>query len=137
MLEAHTEDLGGPSNTSTAERSILRRAATLTVQLELMETKFARAGDASPDELDLYSRTASNMRRLLEAVGIRRRPREVLSLSEYLRRTEDDADDGDVTDAEIVIDGDTTTSPERRMGDRGCEPEGPLDSDDRDRDDDG
>ena len=120
-----------------AERSILRRAATLTVQLELMETKFARAGDASPDELDLYSRTASNMRRLLEAVGIRRRPREVLSLSEYLRRTEDDADDGDVTDAEIVIDGDTTTSPERRMGDRGCEPEGPLDSDDRDRDDDG
>jgi hypothetical protein len=34
-------DLGGVDNTSAAERSIVRRVATLTVQLERLEEKFA------------------------------------------------------------------------------------------------
>jgi hypothetical protein len=130
VLLAHVQDLGGEDATSTAERSILRRAATLTVQLELMETKFAREGDASPDELDLYSRTAANMRRLLESVGIRRRPKEVQSLASYLSGMADEAEG--VQDAEIVIDGDTTTAPERRMGDHGCEPQRLSNDDDED-----
>jgi hypothetical protein len=40
-------DLGGFDNVSAAERSIIRRAATLTVELERLEAKFALAGEAS------------------------------------------------------------------------------------------
>jgi len=50
-----------------AERSIIRRASVLTVELERLEVKFASAGEAA--DLDLYQRTAGNLRRLLEAVG--------------------------------------------------------------------
>jgi len=77
VIRAHLVDLGGEDNASAAERSIIRRAAVLTVELERLETKFALAQEASPEELDLYSRVAANMRRLLESVGISRRPRDI------------------------------------------------------------
>jgi hypothetical protein len=70
-------DLGGEDNVSEAERSIVRRIATLTVELERLESVFAVAGEAKPDQLDLYQRTAGNLRRLLESIGIPRRPRDV------------------------------------------------------------
>jgi hypothetical protein len=69
--------LGGEANTSAAERSLVRRCAVLTVELELLEAKFATVGEASSDDLDLYQRTAGNLRRLLEAVGLQRRQRDV------------------------------------------------------------
>ena len=84
VIAAHLSDLGGADNTSAAERSIIRRASTLTVELERLEAKFATAGAANPDDLDLYQRTAGNLRRLLEAVGLQRRQRTVMSLSEYI-----------------------------------------------------
>lgn len=77
IIGMHLVDLGGVENATTAERSIVRRAATLTVELERLEAKFARAGEASDRDLDLYQRTAGNLRRLLEAVGIARRPRDI------------------------------------------------------------
>jgi hypothetical protein len=70
-------DLGGDDNVSEAERSIIRRVATLTVELELLELKFAKAGGAEAANLDLYQRTAGNLRRLLEAIGLQRRARDV------------------------------------------------------------
>jgi hypothetical protein len=45
--------------------------------LERLEAKFAEAGEASPDDLDLYQRTAGGLRRLLECVGLQRRLRDV------------------------------------------------------------
>jgi hypothetical protein len=42
-----------------------------------LEVKFALAGQANADDLDLYQRTAGNLRRLLEAVGLQRRARDV------------------------------------------------------------
>jgi hypothetical protein len=79
-------DLGGVDNTSEAERSIIRRAATLEVELEILEYRFASAGNgAQPEDLDLYQRAAGNLRRLFEAVGVRRRPRNITpTLSEYI-----------------------------------------------------
>ena len=62
---------------TAAERSIVRRAATLTVELERMEGAFASAGEATPEALDLYSRTAGNLRRLLESVGLQRRAKDI------------------------------------------------------------
>jgi hypothetical protein len=77
IIAAHTNDLGGEDNTSTAERSIIRRASVMTVELERLEAKFATSGAAGDSDLDLYQRTAGNLRRLLEAVGLQRRPRDI------------------------------------------------------------
>jgi hypothetical protein len=95
VIADHLSDLGGFDNCSAAERSIIRRASTLTVELERLEVKFAHAGEASAEELDIYARVASNMRRLLEAVGIQRRSKELESLDSYLSQqpTTDTAED--------------------------------------------
>jgi hypothetical protein len=130
-------DLGGVDNTSAAERSLIRRSAVLTVELERLEEKFAleahREGKRLPPEslliiaenamamaaryqpgpkgaananehadehryaywlgqarealraaagaellnLDAYQRCANSLKRLLEAVGLQRRTRDV------------------------------------------------------------
>ena len=77
IIAAHIADLGGVDGTSEAERSIIRRVAVLTIELEMLEARFALAGHAAPADLDLYQRTAGNLRRLLEAVGLQRRAREI------------------------------------------------------------
>jgi hypothetical protein len=86
LLAAHVSDMGGEDNISAAEHSIARRAAVLTVELERLEQRFALAGEASADDIDLYARVASNLRRLLESVGLQRRARTVVpaTLDEYL-----------------------------------------------------
>jgi hypothetical protein len=92
LIALHLADLGGEGAVSEAEKSIVRRAATLTVELERMEAQFATAGEAEPEALDLYQRTAGNLRRLLEAVGLQRRQRDVTpSLDNYLRENYGDA----------------------------------------------
>jgi hypothetical protein len=40
LIELHISDLGGIDAASEAERSIIRRAATLTIELERLEAKF-------------------------------------------------------------------------------------------------
>jgi hypothetical protein len=138
VISAHLSDLGGADNCSAAERSIVRRAATLTVELERLEEKFAlevnRDGKRLPPEsllivaenclamaaryqpgpkdapnenhdeqryahwlgqarealraaaatellnLEAYQRSANSLRRLLEAVGLQRRPRNALAI---------------------------------------------------------
>jgi hypothetical protein len=74
IISQHLVDLGGEDNCSSAERSLVRRASVMTVELERLEAKFAQAGEASEREFDLYIRAAGNLRRLLEAIGLRRRP---------------------------------------------------------------
>ena len=76
IIAAHVRDLG-EDNISAAECSIIRRASVMTVELERLEAKFAAAGGASERDLDLYIRAAGNLRRLLETVGLKRRPRDV------------------------------------------------------------
>ena len=61
----------------TAERSIVRRAAVLTTELEVLEVRFAKAGEASSLDLETYQRCANSLRRLLEAVGLQRRSRDL------------------------------------------------------------
>ncbi len=78
IISQHLVDLGGEDNCSSAERSIVRRASVMTVELERLEAKFAVAGEASERDLDLYIRAAGNLRRLLDAIGLQRRAREVV-----------------------------------------------------------
>ena len=48
----------------------------MTTELERIEIRFA-TNTATNDDLDLYQRTAGNLRRLLEAVGLKRVPRDI------------------------------------------------------------
>ena len=88
LIGLHLSDLGGEDAVSAAEASIIRRAATLTVELERLELVFATS-DAKPDDLDLYQRMSNTLRRLLETTGLKRVPRNVTpatleSLAEHL-----------------------------------------------------
>jgi|ERR1039458_2238805 hypothetical protein len=86
VIAEHLADIGGEDNTSAAERSIVRRAAVITTELEMLESRFAQAGEATAADLDLYIRASGNLRRLLEAVGLARRVRDVSpTLSDILR----------------------------------------------------
>jgi hypothetical protein len=89
LVSMHLSDLGGADRASEAELSIVRRASAITVDLEHIETRFAEANLAGrpPDsaDFDLYLRGANSLRRLLEAIGIKRVPRDITpKLSTYL-----------------------------------------------------
>ena len=95
LLALHLSDLGGSDQASEAEKAIVRRIATLIVELERLEMCFAEAGQATDHQLELYQRTANTLRRLLEAVGLQRRPKNVTpTLDQYLKAK------GEVIDAE-------------------------------------
>ena len=97
LIREHLADLGGFDNVSAAERSIIRRASVLTVELERLEAKFALAGEASVQDLDAYQRGANTLKRLLQRVGLQRRARDVgPTLDQYLAEVaaEDAAKEG-------------------------------------------
>jgi hypothetical protein len=99
VLAAHLSDLGGPDNISEAERSLIRRATTITVALERLEAKFAENdGDASTKDLLLYQRSAGALRRILQTLGLGRRSKDVSPphpleyAKQYDRRRAEDAE---------------------------------------------
>ena len=96
FIDAHLSDLGGIDNTSAAERSLVRRCATLSVELERLEGKFALAGKADPADLDLYIRASGNLRRILESLGLQRRTKDVTPSLGDLLRADQHRGNGDV-----------------------------------------
>lgn len=93
LLALMVSDLGGADNCSEAEKSLVRRASMLTLQLELMEQKWAQnGGEASDKSLITYQRVANSLRRILESIGLKRRSRDItLSLDQYLRQKRKEA----------------------------------------------
>jgi hypothetical protein len=61
-----------------ARLSSPRGASTLTAELERLDAKFAAAGEASSADLETYRLFADSLSRLLEAVGLQRRQRDVV-----------------------------------------------------------
>jgi hypothetical protein len=90
LIAEHLADLGGVDATSAAERSLVRRCAVLTTELERLETKFALAGEASAEDLDLYQKLTNTLRRALESLGLQRRMRDVTppTVDQYLRHVQ-------------------------------------------------
>jgi len=84
IIHAHQADLGGAAELSEGQRAILRRAALLQLQLEIMEQKFALREDgcASGKEMETYQRSSNSLRRLLESLGLHegRKARDVTTL---------------------------------------------------------
>jgi hypothetical protein len=73
-----TSDLGGPEAISEAQKILVRRAAMLCLQLELQEQRFAQnGGEAGSKAIESYQRCTNTLRRVLESLGLQRRPRDV------------------------------------------------------------
>jgi hypothetical protein len=86
LLASQLSDLGGPDNCSEAERALAKRAAVLITELERREAVFAQAGEASDGALAIYQTTVNTLRRTFEALGLRRRAKDVgQTLGEVLR----------------------------------------------------
>lgn len=101
LMSLHLSDLGGADATSEAERSILRRAVVLEVELERLEAAFSQ-GDPDARSVDLYQRMTNTLRRTLESLGLQRRQKDAtLTLEQYVAsRYGSQADD--VDEAEII-----------------------------------
>jgi hypothetical protein len=84
LVADHVSDLGG--DLSTAETVLVKRAAMLTLQLEMLECRFAEQdGMATSLQLNDYQRGLNTCRRTLEALGLQRRQKDVTSLGQVLR----------------------------------------------------
>lgn len=82
-------DLGGTTALSQAQQALIRRAATLSVELEMME---GRLSEGQAVDLDLYGRLASHQRRILESLGLRRALKDVTpDLRTYLAQKRKEA----------------------------------------------
>jgi hypothetical protein len=80
LVAQHEADLG--DQLSAVQLSLVRRAATIEVELEHREGELSRG---VPVDLDAYARAAGHLRRLLETLGIERRANTAVpSLREYL-----------------------------------------------------
>jgi hypothetical protein len=91
LVDDHVSDLGGLDAMSQAEKVLVRRAAMLTLQAELMEKRWNETnGEASAKSLETYQRVVGALRRTLESLGLRRRARDVTppSLEAYTKRLE-------------------------------------------------
>jgi hypothetical protein len=74
LVAGHVADLGGRDVLSEAQLSLIRRASAIELELEQMEGKLSM-GDVV--DLDVFTRSASHLRRIFETLGIGRRPRDV------------------------------------------------------------
>jgi hypothetical protein len=84
LLHLHCDDLGGASALSECQLSLVRRMATLEIELEKMEGELA---EGKPVSLDLYGRLSGHLRRLVETAGVRRVKKDkVPTIHAYVRR---------------------------------------------------
>jgi hypothetical protein len=69
LVVGHCNDLGGRDLLSEAQLSLIRRAAALAVELEHMEARMSHGVEV---DLESFGRAASHLRRIYEAIGLRR-----------------------------------------------------------------
>jgi len=74
-------DLGGADRLSTAERQLVQRGGVLGAILTDMEARWL-AGEKI--DVSMYCGATNTMRRVLESVGLKRRPRDITRLESYL-----------------------------------------------------
>lgn len=87
LVRLHAIDVGGGVDLSQAQQSLIRRAAAIECELELMEGKLSLGQEV---DLDVFTRSASHLRRILETLGIERRARDVTPTLEQIANHLDD-----------------------------------------------
>jgi hypothetical protein len=78
LIAGHCSDLGGREVLSEAQFSLIRRASTIECELEVLEGRMSQGAEVN---LDHYGRGASHLRRILESLGLERKPRDVTPFS--------------------------------------------------------
>ncbi|TRC76887.1 hypothetical protein FJV83_24195 [Mesorhizobium sp. WSM4307] len=87
LMALITLDLGGEDAISEMERGLVRRIATQQVAIEKLEAAFAQDGAADDKALDLHQRLSNTLRRNQEALGLKRRSKDITpTLDAYLAR---------------------------------------------------
>ena len=81
-------DLGGSDQVSAAEKQIIQRAAITGAILESMEAEWLAGGQI---DMGVYVPLANLQRRHLEAVGLKRQPKPVETLQQYLEAKKNEA----------------------------------------------
>lgn len=74
LVAGHIADLGGRGLLSEAQLSLVKRAAAIEIELERMEGSLSAGALV---DLDLFTRSASHLRRIFETLGVERRQRDV------------------------------------------------------------
>jgi hypothetical protein len=83
LIVGYISDMGGRDMLSQAQLSLIKRASAIELELEQMEGRLSKGEQV---DLDTFTRAASHLRRLLEALGLRRQARDVTpSLTDILR----------------------------------------------------
>lgn len=100
LIALMVSDLGGVDACSESEKSLIRRSATLTLQLEFLEQRWASNGGEAPAKgLIEYGRATNTLRRTLEALGLKRRSKDITpTLDQYLRQKQQEADGASAED---------------------------------------
>jgi hypothetical protein len=81
LIAGHVSDLGGATILSESQISLVRRASAIECELEQMEGRLS-LGESI--DLDGFTRAASHLRRILETLGLGRRPHDVETIETYL-----------------------------------------------------
>lgn len=81
LCAEHAADLGGLDILSQGQQALIRRAATLSVQLEAMEGRLSEGLDI---DMDLYGRLTGHQARVLQALGLQRKQKTITHLDDYL-----------------------------------------------------
>lgn len=77
VVRAFAAELEAAGPISEADRSLIRRAAALTIQLEGLEASWAEAGgDIDPETLRTYQLAAGTLRRCLISLGLAQNARQ-------------------------------------------------------------
>src|SRR5690349_5847289 len=83
LIAGHCSDMGSRDMISEAQFSLIKRAAAIECELEVLE---GRLSQGQPVDLDSYGRGASHLRRILESLGLQRVARDVSpSLADIIR----------------------------------------------------
>ena len=80
IRDAIASDLGGDDQLSEAQQQLIRHAATLAIHCEQLESDMACGVGA---DMDAYG-TMNVLRRVLNELGLKRVPKDITQLAEYL-----------------------------------------------------
>jgi hypothetical protein len=67
LVAGHISDMGGPSQLSEGQISLIKHSAAIECELEAMEGKLSLG---EPINLDIFTRSSSHLRRILESLGL-------------------------------------------------------------------
>jgi hypothetical protein len=81
LIERIEVDLGGADRLSTAQRQVIRRAALLGAMLEDQGMRWL---SGEPIDMAMFCNMTSTEKRLFEAIGMKRVPKPVPTLQDYI-----------------------------------------------------